>query len=81
MIVSGAWWDFVDVIATHQLGDVLCAEPAPMSKLMRRWARDNSIARQQYVEASRSDPESDLVYQRGDQEPVMLNSECRIQKP
>ena len=40
MIVSGAWWDFVDAIAGRQLGDVLRAEPTPMSKLMRRWSRD-----------------------------------------
>jgi 3-methyladenine DNA glycosylase AlkD len=40
MIVSGAWWDFVDAIATHQLGDVLRADRSRMSKLMRRWSRD-----------------------------------------
>ena len=28
MIVTGAWWDFVDPIATHQLGDVLRTDPA-----------------------------------------------------
>jgi 3-methyladenine DNA glycosylase AlkD len=40
MIVSGAWWDFVDAIAGRQLGDILRAEPSRMSKLMRRWSRD-----------------------------------------
>ena len=40
MIVSGAWWDFVDAIAAHQLGDVLRTDPRRMSKLMRRWSRD-----------------------------------------
>jgi 3-methyladenine DNA glycosylase AlkD len=40
MIVSGAWWDFVDSIAARSLGAVLRTEPSPMSKLMRRWARD-----------------------------------------
>ena len=43
MIVTGAWWDFVDAIAGRQLGDVLRAEPSPMSKLMRRWARDQDM--------------------------------------
>jgi 3-methyladenine DNA glycosylase AlkD len=43
MIVTGAWWDFVDVIAGRQLGDVLRAQPARMSKLMRRWARDEHM--------------------------------------
>jgi 3-methyladenine DNA glycosylase AlkD len=40
MIVTGAWWDFVDAIAGRQLGDILRAEPSRMSKLMRRWSRD-----------------------------------------
>src|SRR4029434_7895955 len=40
MIVSGAWWDFVDAIAGRQLGDILRTDPKRMSKLMRRWARD-----------------------------------------
>ena len=39
MIVTGAWWDYVDAIATHQVGDVLRADKAWTSRLMRRWAR------------------------------------------
>jgi 3-methyladenine DNA glycosylase AlkD len=40
MIVTGAWWDFVDAIASHQLGDILRAEPRQMTLLMRRWSTD-----------------------------------------
>jgi 3-methyladenine DNA glycosylase AlkD len=43
MIVTGAWWDFVDVIASHQLGDILRAEPRRMKPLMRRWATDRDM--------------------------------------
>jgi 3-methyladenine DNA glycosylase AlkD len=43
MIVSGAWWDFVDAIATHQLGDVLRVDRPRMSKLMRRWSKDSDL--------------------------------------
>ena len=43
MIVSGAWWDFVDAIAGRQLGDILRTDPVRMSKLMRRWARDPNM--------------------------------------
>jgi 3-methyladenine DNA glycosylase AlkD len=43
MIVTGAWWDFVDTIAGRSLGAVLRAEPSRMSKLMRRWARDEHM--------------------------------------
>ncbi len=38
MIVTGAWWDYVDAIATHQLADVLRNEPRRMKPLLRRWA-------------------------------------------
>jgi 3-methyladenine DNA glycosylase AlkD len=40
MIVTGAWWDFVDTLAGHNLGDILRANPRKMKPLMRRWARD-----------------------------------------
>jgi 3-methyladenine DNA glycosylase AlkD len=43
MIVAGAWWDYVDAVATHQLGDVLRAERRPMSRLMGRWSRDRNM--------------------------------------
>jgi 3-methyladenine DNA glycosylase AlkD len=39
MIVTGAWWDYVDWIASHQLGAILRHEPKRMKPLMRRWAK------------------------------------------
>ena len=43
MIVTGAWWDFVDAIAGHHLGDVLRADPRRMKPLMRRWSTDEHM--------------------------------------
>ena len=43
MIASGAWWDFVDAVATHQLGDMLRADQSRTSALMRRWSRDGNM--------------------------------------
>jgi 3-methyladenine DNA glycosylase AlkD len=44
MIVTGAWWDYVDPLASHHLGAVLRRSPARMKPLMRRWARaDGSL--------------------------------------
>ena len=48
MIVTGAWWDLVDPLATHHLGDVLRAERragsgARMSALMKRWASGRDL--------------------------------------
>jgi 3-methyladenine DNA glycosylase AlkD len=42
MVVTGAWWDYVDAIATHHIGDVLRVDPRRMKPLMRRWARVRS---------------------------------------
>lgn len=39
MIATGAWWDYVDVLASHRLGDLLRAFPAPMKKKMLAWSR------------------------------------------
>jgi 3-methyladenine DNA glycosylase AlkD len=41
MIVCGAWWDYVDWIASHRLGGLLRAHPHPMSRTLRAWARGN----------------------------------------
>ena len=45
LIVDGAWWDYVDRIATAGLGHVLSAEPKPMGAMMRGWAGDENIWR------------------------------------
>lgn len=39
MIVTGAWWDFVDEIATHRVGPLLVKYPREMRRVMRAWSR------------------------------------------
>lgn len=41
MIVTGAWWDFVDAIATHHIGNILRVDPGRMKPLLRRWSKAN----------------------------------------
>ena len=43
MIVTGAWWDYVDVIAIHRLGELLRRFPRPMSRTMRAWSRADDL--------------------------------------
>ena len=43
LVVDGAWWDFVDPIATHRLRELLACYPKPMSRAMRAWSRDPSF--------------------------------------
>ncbi len=43
IIVSGAWWDYVDEIAAHRVGPILRSYPAPMKKKMLAWSRCGNI--------------------------------------
>ena len=43
LVVDGAWWDFVDAIATHRLRELLDRYPKPMTKEMRAWSRDRDL--------------------------------------
>lgn len=43
MITSGAWWDFVDSIASHRLGELLRGNPAKMSAVCRKWAKSDDL--------------------------------------
>ena len=43
MIVTGAWWDLVDTLATKRLGEILRNEPGPMRRAMRAWSRSDDL--------------------------------------
>jgi 3-methyladenine DNA glycosylase AlkD len=43
MIVTGAWWDFVDVLAKHRLGPLLARYPAVLRRTMLSWSRSRSL--------------------------------------
>jgi 3-methyladenine DNA glycosylase AlkD len=43
LIVTGAWWDYVDILAKHRLGALLAAHPAPMREAMLAWSRDEDL--------------------------------------
>ena len=45
LIVTGAWWDYVDRLAPAGLGHVLSAEPKPMGAMIRGWAGNENIWR------------------------------------
>jgi 3-methyladenine DNA glycosylase AlkD len=42
MIVAGAWWDYVDDIATHRLPAVLLRDRAEMTREMLAWSHDEN---------------------------------------
>jgi 3-methyladenine DNA glycosylase AlkD len=43
LVVTGAWWDLVDEIATHLVGDVLLAHRAEVTPVVRAWASDDDL--------------------------------------
>lgn len=43
MIVNGAWWDYVDDIASHRVGPILRDYPAPMRRKMLSWSRSSNM--------------------------------------
>ena len=66
MIVTGAWWDLVDPLATHHLGDVLRTAPRRVAPLMRRWARSTDMWQRRAAILcqirSKGDTDLDLLY-------------------
>jgi 3-methyladenine DNA glycosylase AlkD len=43
MIVTGAWWDYVDAIASRLLGPLLRRYPARMGGKMLQWSRSRNL--------------------------------------
>jgi 3-methyladenine DNA glycosylase AlkD len=42
MIVTGAWWDYVDELA-HRVGDILRDHPRQIGPMMREWSRCDDL--------------------------------------
>ena len=42
MIVTGAWWDYVDELA-HVVGDMLRSRPKQVRPIMRAWSKDANL--------------------------------------
>ncbi len=43
LIITGAWWDYVDEIAPHRIGPILKDYPAPMRRKMLSWSKSNNL--------------------------------------
>ncbi|MCG6566742.1 DNA alkylation repair protein [Tessaracoccus sp. ZS01] len=43
LIVTGAWWDVVDEISARTVGELLRAQPALMTPLLRGWAEEEDL--------------------------------------
>jgi 3-methyladenine DNA glycosylase AlkD len=43
LIVTGAWWDYVDDIASHRVGPILKDYPAPMRRRLLAWSKSSDL--------------------------------------
>ncbi len=43
LITTGAWWDYVDALASHCVGDLLRAEPEAITPILRAWAHEDDL--------------------------------------
>jgi 3-methyladenine DNA glycosylase AlkD len=43
LIVTGAWWDYVDDIASHRVGNILRNHPQSMRTKMLSWSRSTNL--------------------------------------
>jgi 3-methyladenine DNA glycosylase AlkD len=43
MIVTGAWWDYVDTIASHNVGFILRENPQKMKSMMLKWSKSPNL--------------------------------------
>ena len=66
MITSGAWWDYVDSIASHRLGELLRLYPVEMRRVLRKWAKSEDMwKRRSAILAQlgfKTDTDLDLLY-------------------
>jgi 3-methyladenine DNA glycosylase AlkD len=66
MITSGAWWDYVDSIASHRIGELLRLHPAKMRRVLRTWAKSDDLwKRRSAILAQlgfKADTDLDLLY-------------------
>jgi 3-methyladenine DNA glycosylase AlkD len=43
LVLTGRWWDVVDDLATHAVGELLVADPGRVAPVIRRWAASDDL--------------------------------------
>jgi 3-methyladenine DNA glycosylase AlkD len=43
LVVTGAWWDYVDEVAIRRIGPILRVQPSEVTPMMRAWAVDRDL--------------------------------------
>jgi 3-methyladenine DNA glycosylase AlkD len=82
MIVTGAWWDLVDPIASHRIRYLLSQFPRDMAPVLRAWSRGDDIwkRRAAIISQLRLQEKTDLGLLYQCIEPSIDSSEFFLQK-
>jgi 3-methyladenine DNA glycosylase AlkD len=82
MIVTGAWWDHVDPIASHDIGALLRRHPKPMRKTLLAWSRGDDMwkRRSAIIAQLGFKAETDLELLYACIEPSLASSEFFLRK-
>jgi 3-methyladenine DNA glycosylase AlkD len=43
LVVTGAWWDYVDEVAIRRIGPILRVQPSEVTPMLRAWAVDRDL--------------------------------------
>ena len=82
MIVTGAWWDLVDPIATHRISYLMSAFPGHMARVLKQWSHCGDIWKRRTAILSqlrfREKTDLDLLFQFI--EPSIESDEFFLQK-
>jgi 3-methyladenine DNA glycosylase AlkD len=82
LIVTGAWWDFVDVIASARLGPLLRQYPGRMRTKILQWSRGRNLWKRRSAILCqltfKSETDLDLLYSAI--EPSLGSKEFFLQK-
>ena len=82
MIVTGAWWDLVDGIASHRLGTLLRRFPREMRREMLAWSRSDDLWKRRSAILCqltfKEDTDLDLLY--ATIEPALSSKEFFLRK-
>jgi 3-methyladenine DNA glycosylase AlkD len=57
LVVTGAWWDYVDEVAIRRIGPILRFQPAEVTPMMRAWAVARKAIGWALREHAKIDPE------------------------
>lgn len=82
MIVTGAWWDYVDQIASRRLGPLLRQNPSRMRNKMLQWSRSRNLWKRRSAIlcqlSFKTETDLDLLYAAI--EPSLASQEFFLQK-